>query len=708
MDAPLSELVRLAELHGIQPAYEDVDARRVEAGTDTLLAALRALGVAIDDPADADRGIVDARRSRWARPLEPVSAGFGDSLRIALRLPERRAIGTVGMHLTLENGDEHTWAVDLAQAERLGDEELAGQRHVAIGLPVTDLPYGYHRLVVEVGGAPHETLLVVAPHRIWHGERDREWGALVPLYALRTGRDLGVGDLTDLRALADHLGRLGGEVIGTLPLLPVFLGAEGEPFDPSPYSPVSRLFWNEVHLDISRAPELGDVDEARALLDAPAFEETVGRLRRARQVDHREVARLKGQVLRALSDAYFRDPGDRRGALERLLDRRPEVERYALFRGAVARYGSPWWEWPAAQRDGELDLDTVDLGVARYHLYAQLLADRQVAELSSALRQAGQHPYLDLPVGTRRDGFDVYEHRDAFAIDADTGAPPDTIFTGGQNWRFPPPHPQRQREDGYAYLRAVLGHNLALADDLRIDHVMGLHRLFWVPDGVDTRDGLYVRYPAHEQWAIVTLESHRHRSRIVGENLGTVPPEVEDALRDRGALRMFVVQYEVQPDGEPLLPPVPDDVVASVNTHDMPPFARWWDSLDVDDSVDLGLMDEAEADHARARRATLVGRLSTALAARGKVAPSDTDDPDAIHAALLEWLGDSDAPVVLANLEDLWLETEPQNTPGTEDERPNWTRRTELTLDALRDRAALQDPLRRLDHTRRGRRNDHG
>lgn len=696
------DLVRLAELQGIQLAYEDVDGERVEADAESLLAVLRALGVAIDDPADAGREIARVRRSRWGRPLEPVVAGFGGYLRVALRLAEHRAVGEAGMHLTLEGGEVHTWKVDLARAERLGAEEVGGERYVALGLPVTDLPYGYHRLAVDVDGARHETLLIVAPHRAWQGQRGREWGALVPLYALRTDRDRGIGDLTDLSELAAWLDELGGSVVGTLPLLPVFLGDENEPFDPSPYSPVSRLFWNELYLDLSRSPELDRSGRASELLA------TSHRAHDGRYVDYEQVASAHGRALRALSDTYFADPGDRRGDLERLIERRPEVERYALFRGAVARYGARWWEWPEPQRDGDLDLGNVDLAAARHHLYAQLLADQQVAELSDELRRAGQHPYLDLPVGTRRDGFDVFEHRDAFAIDADTGAPPDTIFTGGQNWRIPPLHPRGQREDGYRYLREVLRHNLELADDLRIDHVMGLHRLFWIPSDVDARDGVYVRYPAHELYAVLNLESHRHRSRIVGENLGTVPKEVEDALRDRGTARMFVLQYQLHPDGEPVLPDVPGDVVASVNTHDMPPFAAWWRGLDADDSVDLGLMDEVEANETRAGRARLVGRLGTVLAAQGRLAPSGTEDPAEVHAALLEWLGETDAPVVLANLEDLWLEDEPQNTPGTDTERPNWRRRTALRLDAFRQRRDVTGPLRRLDRAREGRRNNDG
>ncbi|HEX2026474.1 MAG TPA: 4-alpha-glucanotransferase [Nitriliruptorales bacterium] len=693
MTQVVEPLVELAELHGIQRAYQDAWDNTQHAGSDALLAALRALDVAITDPDEAVEVLAASRRERWSRLTPPVVAAFdGAVVAVELRLPYAELGRRVDLHLVLEEGDAHDWSEDISgrapqRVERLGDETYGS--HV---LHVRDLPYGYHRLTTQVGGATAETLLIVAPPRAFDGgdRPRRQWGVFLPLHALRTGRDWGVGDLTDLRSLARVVAAHGASVVGTLPLLPVYLGAVGERLDPSPYSPVSRLFWNELHLDLAAAPE---ATRHPGLLTATTP-------RGARYVDYRDVAAVKGRVLRALSETFFAEPGDRRGDLEWFITQRPEVEQYALFRGAVARYGSRWWEWPTDALQRRLTLDTVDLGVARMHLYAQLLAREQVSRLAGELRRGGQHPYLDLPVGAITDGFDVWRYRELFVLDADTGAPPDSLFTAGQNWRLPPLHPQRLRASGYRHLIDVLRHHMELADVLRIDHVMGLHRLFWIPHGIEPSRGVYVRYPAEELYAILSLESHRHSTRMVGEDLGTVPQEVEDALQRHGIARMYVVQYELELDADDPLPPAPSDVLASVNTHDMPPFARWWDAVDAQDGLHLGLADEGTAQQQRDLRGRIRRTLASLLAERGHLDPDRLQDPEAVLVALLEWLAAGDAAIVLVNLEDLWQEVEPQNVPGTGDERPNWRRRARFTLEELEQLPAVRDVLRRVGAAR--------
>lgn len=700
-------LARLAELHGVLTSYRDVQDRLVEATPDALVAVLRALGAPIDDPGQAEDAIRARVRSRWERPLPPVAATFDGGVVLPHRLPEAAARGVVRCHLRLESGEEHAWDVDLLARDPVAREEVGGVAHVIHALEVRDLPIGYHLLTAEGDGHRGEVLLVAAPERAYAPAWERRaWGVFLPLYALRTGRDWGIGDLTDLRALAEWTAELGGAVVGSLPLLPTFLGGRAgdgpeEPFDPSPYRAVSRLFWNELYVDVERAPELARSERARELLGSSQLARTRAQLREARHVDWRAVAETKGGVLGELARSFFDEPGDRRGALEALVARRPEVEDYALFRGATARYGSAWWKWPEPLRERRVELDDVDLEVARYHLYGQLLADEQARDLSERLRAAGQHPYLDLPVGTRLDGYDVWAHREDFALRADTGAPPDTVFTGGQNWHFPPFHPDRLRESGYRHLREVLAHHLRLADVLRIDHVMGLHRLFWIPEGVDAAHGVYVRYPADELYAVLLLEAHRQRSAIVGENLGTVPTEVEEGLRARGIVRMYVVQYEADPDAYDVLPPIPADTVASVNTHDMAPFAAWWAGEDVADGLDLGHLDEEDATRSREDRGTVAWKLASLLRAEQRIEDDEADDPETVVAGLLEWLGASDTRLVLASLEDLWGERAPQNVPGTEHERPNWRRRAACSLEEVRAQDDVRRGLRRLDAVRR-------
>jgi 4-alpha-glucanotransferase len=257
--------------------------------------------------------------------------------------------------------------------------------------------------------------------------------------------------------------------------------------------------------------------------------------------------------------------------------------------------------------------------------------------------------YLDFPLGVHPDGYDVRHYRNSFVKGVSVGAPPDSFFTKGQNWGFPPLDPEAIRDNHHEYFRAAIAHHASHATVLRLDHVMGLHRLYWIPDGADAKDGAYVRYRSEELYAILTVESHRHRCAIVGEDLGTVPPEVPRAMKRHGLRRMFVVQYEVKGEQPPIADP-PRESVASVNTHDMPTFAAFWRGLDIDDRVQQGLLDEEGARTARESRA----RVREAIGG---------SEREALEKILL-LLARSDAEIVLVNPEDLWGETEPQNVPG--------------------------------------------
>ena len=281
-----------------------------------------------------------------------------------------------------------------------------------------------------------------------------------------------------------------------------------------------------------------------------------------------------------------------------------------------------------------------------------------------------------------------------FVTGAAAGAPPDPFFNKGQNWGFPPMHPERMREQGYAYWRAVLQTQLRYAGVLRLDHVMGLHRLYFIPSGVAATDGVYVRYHEAELYAVLALESQRHRATIVGEDLGTVPAEVRRAMAAHGVRRMFVVQFEAADHAQRPLGAVAAHAVASLNTHDMPPFRAYWETRDADLRKELGLIDDADVEAARAARRRTAAALSRMLCAHHDL------DARAARNALLEYLARSQADIVLVNLEDLWLETEAQNVPGTSTERPNWRRRLRLTLEEMRNDPEVNAVLTAIERAR--------
>jgi 4-alpha-glucanotransferase len=612
----------------------------------------------------------------------------------------------VACHLDLENGERRAWTYDLDSLP----ESAPGVRRLA--LPEA-LPAGYHRLEVKVGGRTARSTVIAAPVRAWSGSGAPLWGLFLPLYALRTARSWGAGDLTDLEALADWTASLGGGVVGTLPMLAAFLD---EPCDPSPYAPASRLFWNEIYLDVEQLPEAKLCPAAQRLLASGEMRSEIRALAAQPLVDYPRLLNLKRRVLDEIVTWFFANapapaappipaagaagnPGAaRRQAFDRFVAAHPEVADYAAFRAVGDRRGESWQAWPERLREGNLAPADYDEEDYRYHLWVQWALEQQVERAAAQARRHGPGLYLDLPLGVHGSSYDVWRERDLFAEGSAVGAPPDSFFTKGQNWGFPPLRPERLRERGYDHLVKVLRHHLRHAGVLRLDHVMQLHRLFWIPRGLDASAGVYVRYPADELYAVLALESHRYRALLVGENLGTVPPEVDQAMERHGILGMYVMQYELAPGGGGLHREPPPMSVASLNTHDMPTFRGYWDARDVDDLQALGFFDERQAGEERGRRAAARAGL-TALAGA-------TGGEDAYAAVLrnrLEHLAASPARMVLVNLEDLWGEPEPQNVPGTQAERTNWRRKARLTLEEITRRPDLAATLRRLDELRKGR-----
>src|SRR5205085_780734 len=269
---------------------------------------------------------------------------------------------------------------------------------------------------------------------------------------------------------------------------------------------------------------------ARRLMEFPDFLREVEVLRAAPRVDYARLIGLKRRVLEELAARFFAHPGDRKGEFDRFVAGKADLETYAAFRAVGDRRGEPWQSWPERLREGTLAPADYDEEDRDYYLWTQWAAERHVAALAKEARRRGPGLYLDLPLGVHGSAYDVWRERDLFAEGASAGAPPDAFFTKGQNWGFPPLQPDRLRERGYGHLIDCLRHHMSHSGILRIDHVMQLHRLFWIPQGMDAAGGVYVKYPAEELYAVLSVESHRNQAMIVGENLGTVPPEVYEAM----------------------------------------------------------------------------------------------------------------------------------------------------------------------------------
>ena len=666
------DLRRLARLYGVQTEYIDVAKERRQASPEALIAAIKALGASIHSEADISSAIREREAAVAARLIDPVIVAWDGVIPLVGR-PDTRVT------LTLEDGD----------ATRNG-----GLSH--------RLPPGYHTLIAEHGGRRAEALVISAPRRAYTREPDeaRTWGTFLPLYALQSDRSWGSGDFTALAKLVDWTADAGGRAVSTLPLFAAFLD---EPFQPSPYSPVSRLFWSEFYLDVTAAPEFADNEVAQSMAESSDFQRELKELRATPEVAYKRGMAFKRKVLSLLAERCLRTPSRHR-QLEDFVRARPEVEDYARFRAAAERRREPWQAWPERMRGGMVSAPDYDEGSFRYHVYVQFLAHEQLSALRESASGRSIRLYFDLPLGVDPGGFDAWRERDAFADGLSVGAPPDAFFTRGQDWGFAPPHPERAREQGYRNFRSVIRNVLLYAGVLRIDHIMGLHRLYCIPQGMEATDGVYVRYPADELYAILSLESHRHKALIVGEDLGTVPSYVHDAMSRHAIQRTYVLQYELDDDGDSPIPNPPRSSVASLNTHDMPPFAAYWQGLDIEDRLDLGLMNEEQAEEERRDRECVRRAAIRELRQRGLTEGDDPTPADILRALLLA-LASSRAQLALVNLEDLWLEERPQNVPGTTDERVNWRRKARYTLEGMQANDGVAAILNLLNEARSAGRN---
>jgi 4-alpha-glucanotransferase len=693
-----AELTELASRYGIQPSYLDVANRRQDASPETLLSVLKLLGAPLERMEDAAEALQSHRRQSWHTIAPPVSVAWDGKAAIPLRVPEPQLTSAYQCRLDLEQGEPLRQEGRVAELPTRRGRDVEGVHHVIKRLRLAQrLPLGYHRMTLEVAGQTLETTIISAPQRAYVGHRQvqpRRWGVFLPLYALHRQSSWGGGDFSDLEALMSWVASRGGNLVATLPMLD---SPSAENI--SPYAPTSRLFWNDFYVDVGRIPELARSEAARRLIAEPDFQQEVQSLRREPMVDYRRQMSLKRRVLEILADDFFRQPSERQAELEQYLGENPEAETYARFRAAADKQPGPWPTWPEPLRSGRIAPADYDEPAYRRHLYAQWQAAQQFQAASRRARELKLSWYLDYPLGVSGDGYDAWRHQALFVRGASGGAPPDAFFTRGQDWGFPPLDPEAIRRDRYGYVIAALRQHLRYAGALRMDHVMSFYRLYWVPQGMAAKDGVYVHYPMDELFGVLTLESHRHQAEMVGENLGTVPPEVDAALTLHGVDGLYVVQYELKPGAAGTLRPIPAGSVAGLNTHDMPTFATFWSGLDIDDRMDLGLLDAAAASRQRDTRADMRAALIRLLESQQFVEDGVTNTESVLEACL-SLLARSPAAVVLVGLEDLWAETQPQNTPGTLDQRPNWQRKTKLSFEEFIEFPAVRRILDRVARER--------
>jgi 4-alpha-glucanotransferase len=605
-------LAELASAHGVAIEYEDQLRRPVAISADSVIAVLGALGVDATSPAAIDEAL------REPTPDPPI---------VVMRQSETRA--NAGL-LHLESGD----------------------RMEVPSLPA-GLPLGWHVLERDDEMVP----VVVAPDRLSR-PASRSWGWMVQLYAARSRRSWGMGDLGDLAQLADWTGAHGGDVVLVNPLHAV---GPNPPVQPSPYYPASRRWTNPIYVRIEDTPVYRAAPaDVRVAVDSLRVRSDGARIDR----DAVWSAKLRAFELLWPHAAAF--------------DVSEELRDWATWCAIAEVHGNDWRAWPDELRDGRSPavLRAAEPERVRFHAWLQMLCQEQLASVQQRAIDAGLSTGIvhDLAVGCDPAGADAWALQDVLALGARIGAPPDPFNQLGQDWGMPPWHPRRLAAASYRPLRDMLRTTLAHAGGIRIDHVLGLFRMWWVPEGGSAADGTYVRYDADALLGIVTLEAERAGAMVIGEDLGTVTKQVRQELASRGVLGTSVLWFERESprDGKqgPLrpLPTWRANATASVTTHDLPTPLGWLRGEHVRVRAELGLLLDPEAEQAKweAERAELLAMLVDA----GLAGPGATEAEllDALHEAMAR----TPCGVLLAAPGDLVGEVRQPNLPGTTDEYPSW------------------------------------
>lgn len=632
------DLRSLSRLCGIASSYIGADGKEQVVPEQTLQKLMKSLFPG-ENFSDVEKLISQKRKAKIDAVL-PGSVIAWDGRLGALWLWLRQKPDSVSLYMkSALNRMAHTFPKEELAILTRGIE---GETYYRVKICLKkEIPFDSYYLRISTDyGLSAESFLISAPRQL--NAAQRCWGCFAPAYALHSKNTQGIGGFRELAQTAEFLKNKGAAFLGTLPLLPLGGGKA-----PSPYSPMSRLFFNEIYLDLENLPEFTPKD-LKALQN----------LNTGDLVQHEEVAKLKREIIQEAALDFFEKFPEGDEGYKKFKADSPYLEAYAIF----------------CAKGDEAD--------QKYHLYAQYACHLQMSALKEKVESdRAAALYLDYPVGVHPSGFDAHHFKELFIGDLSVGAPPDPFFSGGQNWGFRPLHPREIETDHYAYFRACLAHHLRYAKILRLDHIMGFYRIFCVDDD---KEGSYIYYNFDAFLALLILEAWRHEAYLIGENLGVVPDIVNRKMAEHGINRMWIAFFNLKPDRDDTFDAIEPDMLASHNTHDMAPFEAFRSFSDIEKMNELGLKNDKEAKDEKEGREKLLKNWNR----------------ENLYMELVEGMAASPASFVMLTLEDLWKETNSQNLPGTMDNHPNWQRRFAVPFEKWTEQEFLTDAFEILNKHR--------
>lgn len=700
----------LSETFGIEPEFMDNWGRIFRTDPETARSILMARGVTIDP------GLMELNPQVIVVSDDSLPESWS-ILFPQLRQKEAKSeplSGTVKFKEVDAGTEESVWALG-HEGVTYGDDETTGLLRVAVPFP-RHLPPGQYRFVVEVTRENEfrsaEVLLFICPSRAYLPpvleDGGRIAGVGVALYGVRSSENWGVGDFADLRKITDWAAEdLGVDFVGLNPLHALF---NRRPFNHSPYLPSSRMFRNFIYLDVPGIPDFRTSPEAKSLTNSLEFVNTVEGLRNEEHVNYEEVSGLKLKVLKLL----YQNFAENRSGCEEKSRRREDFERYSASEGRPLQLfatfcalnehfeeqlpgAATWRHWPSPYHDPNSDevaqFQQNHEEKIRFWKYLQWQIDLQLKEAQRYALEKGMAVglYHDEALAVDRNGADAWAMSEYFHEGFRVGAPPDAFAPEGQDWGFPPPNRDTIRKAGYAPFLKKLESNCRHGGALRIDHVMQLHHLFWIPETGKAAEGVYVQDNESDLLGLLALKSRQERTLIVGEDLGTVPFDFRERLMARGILSYRLFYFERDRE-ENLIPAnaYPRDALVSITTHDLPTLAGFWSGGDIDVRKSINAIDATVEETLREERTRHKAKIMERLVRDGHLpaekahaawlSPVPTDD---LQTAVLHFLLNTPARLALVNQEDIFLDVRRQNLPGTTHEHPNWVTKMRYTVEEL-------------------------
>jgi 4-alpha-glucanotransferase len=714
-------LERAAAAWGIEPGYGDTWGRQHVTSPEVKQAILQALGIDTSTRETLDAAL-EARLCEEWQSLVPPAVVLGEAQAaegVPLHVPAELAQATVEVEIRWESGTVERREYAVTDLPEDGRANLRGCIYVRKRIPLDPgPPLGYHDLSVTLEGRSATTRLILCPDRTYAppGFRDgkRAAGIAVALYGLRSLRNWGCGDFTDLEAFTEWAGE--DARLAFIGLNPLHAIPNRHPFNISPYLPSSIFYTNPIYLDLDRIEDFRNCPRACRLFSSSWAKTEIEALRAAEFIEYERVWALKRKGLKLAFAWFLREC---RAGSARALEFRAFVEREGaqLDRFAIwsaldefihARHPEIWlWtDWPAGYQDPDSAATRAfaekHWRMVLFHKYMQWQIEQQLSGAQEHARRRGLSIglYHDLALATDRFGADLWAYRPFYVSGCRVGAPPDGFCPKGQDWSFPPPDSDHHRRTGYRLFAESIRKNCRDGGAMRMDHVMRFFRLYWIPEGMDPAHGAYVRDTYEDLLHILALESVRNRVIMIGEDLGTVTREIRCALDRFGLFGYKVLYFEKSEDKEFLRPAeYPAQALVASSTHDLPTLNGFWQFRDIEARRRAGVLkDEAGYHRALTERAREKQQILDILfelellpdwmPRRAEYIPELTGE---MHYALMGWLATAASRFLAVNQEDLFKEMDQQNLPGTTSEYPNWRHKMRFRVEELRHNLYVRD-----------------